>query len=288
MPDKKVRKGERLRFFVHPLFLLFGAYFAATGKLFLFLNCTVVALLHECGHAFAAAKIGYRLNRIVLMPYGALVKGDIDGVSLKDEIFIALAGPLVNAACAVLFVALWWCFPDTYPYTDVAAYSSAAIALVNLIPAWPLDGGRILYCAIAKAKGEKLAGRIARGAGLFFGIVLFAMFVYGCFVQVNFTMLFFSLFLLAGAVGGKNCSYDRIRYDYAKEMRRGMEIKRVAVVKDCKIKRLLSFMERGKYLEITVYDEDGRFFGEITQGELVKILETAELYAPVGEFVQEY
>ena len=138
-----------MRFAVHPLFLLFGVWYAFSGRLFLFLVFTLVALMHECGHAFAAARVGYRLDKIVLMPYGALISGDIEGIGLKDEIKVALAGPLVNAATAVLFVALWWFFPETYAYTDVAAYASAAIALVNLIPAYPLDGGRILLAKAA-------------------------------------------------------------------------------------------------------------------------------------------
>ena len=200
-----------MRFAVHPLFLLFGVWYAFSGRLFLFLVSTLVALMHECGHAFAAARVGYRLDKIVLMPYGALISGDIEGIGLKDEIKVTLAGPLVNAATAVLFVALWWFFPETYAYTDVAAYASAAIALVNLIPAYPLDGGRILYCAAAAKKGEKFARRLARGAGLVFAAAMLALFVYGCIcAAVNLTVLFFAAFLFAGAREGMRIpSYPR-------------------------------------------------------------------------------
>lgn len=277
----------RMRFAVHPLFLLFGLYYALTGRLFLFLTCTVVAVMHEFGHSLAAARLGYRLDKIVLMPYGALVSGDIEGISLKDEIFVALAGPFVNAVTAVFFVALWWFFPDTYPFTDVAAYSSAAIAIVNLLPAYPLDGGRVLYCAVAAKKGQKIAGRVARGAGLFFAAALFALFVYGCFVSVNFTVLFFSLFLFAGALGGKDCDYLRIRFDYAEKMKRGLEVRRVAVRSDCQAKKLLSFMERGKYAEFIVYDENGEFVGEIAEEEVEKILETQGLYGEIGIYLRQ-
>lgn len=274
-----------MRFAVHPLFLLFGAYYAFTGRLFLFLVSTLVAVMHEFGHAWAAARVGYRLDRIVLMPYGALISGDIEGIGLKDEIMVALAGPLVNAVTAVLFVALWWFFPETYPYTDVAAYSSAAIAAVNLIPAYPLDGGRILYCAVAKKKGEKLAGRIARGTGVFFGAVLLALFVYGCFTAVNFTVLFFSAFLFAGAFGGKDCTYLRIRADYSREMKKGLEVRRVAVREDCSVKKLMSFMQRGRYAEFIVYGQSGDFLCELSEEEFAEILEKADLYGPIGAYI---
>ena len=276
----------RMRFAVHPLFLLFGVWYAFSGRLFLFLVSTLVALMHECGHAFAAARVGYRLDKIVLMPYGALISGDIEGIGLKDEIKVALAGPLVNAATAVLFVALWWFFPETYAYTDVAAYASAAIALVNLIPAYPLDGGRILYCAAAAKKGEKFARRLARGAGLVFAAAMLALFVYGCIcAAVNLTVLFFAAFLFAGALGGKGCEYLRIRADYAREMKKGMEVRRIAVREDCTFKRLFSLLERGKYAEFIVYDAEGEYLGELSEEEFCALAENAGIYEPIGAYL---
>lgn len=276
----------RMRFAVHPLFLLFGIYYACTGRLFLFLVSTLVAVMHEFGHAVAAARVGYRLDRVVLMPYGALISGDIEGIGLKDEIIIALAGPLVNAVTAVMFVALWWFFPETYAYTDVAAYSSAAIAAVNLLPAYPLDGGRILYCAAAKWKGERFAAKLARGAGLLFSAALFALFLYGCFcVTVNFTLAFFAAFLLAGALGGRERTYLRIRADYSREMKKGLEVRRVAVRSDCTVKKLLSFLQRGKYAEFIVYGGNGEFICELSEEEFSEILENADLYSPIGTYI---
>ena len=83
----------KLRLSIHPLFFIFGLYFAITGRVFVFLTYTVVAVIHELGHSVAAARLGYRLNRIVLMPYGAVVSGDIKDLSFRDEIEVALAGP---------------------------------------------------------------------------------------------------------------------------------------------------------------------------------------------------
>ena len=105
---------------LHPLFWLVGVWYCFTGELFLFLMSCLVALQHECAHAFGASRLGYKLNRIVLMPFGAVIDGDLRGISFKDEIFVALCGPLCNLLTCVLFVAAWWCFPDTYAYTDTA------------------------------------------------------------------------------------------------------------------------------------------------------------------------
>ena len=78
-----------MKFSIHPLFFVFGLYFALTGKVFLFLTATLTALLHEFGHALAAEKLGYKMNKITLMPYGAVVNGAIGGLSYKDEVSVA-------------------------------------------------------------------------------------------------------------------------------------------------------------------------------------------------------
>ena len=134
---------------VHPLFFAFGFYYALTGRIFVFLIYTVTAVLHELGHSFVASNAGYRLNKITLMPFGAVVSGDIEGLSLGDEIKVALAGPFINLAVALLFVASWWIVPETYAFTDVVAEANLTMALVNFIPVFPLDGGRVLSAILS-------------------------------------------------------------------------------------------------------------------------------------------
>ena len=70
-------------------------------------------------------------------------------------------------------------------------------------------------------------------------------------------------------------------------MKRGMEIRRIAVGTDCPVRRVLAFMQRGKYLEISLYDESGEFCGEFSQEEFLRLLETANLYEPIGVAMQK-
>ena len=129
--------GVRLK--VHPLVFPFAFYFALTGRIWVFLVYTVSAVIHELGHSFVATKLGYRLNKITLMPFGAVISGNSCDFRPADEIKIALAGPLLNLAVGLLFVALWWFFPESYAFTDLAAEASFSLALVNFIPCYPLD-----------------------------------------------------------------------------------------------------------------------------------------------------
>ena len=165
---------------IHPLFLLVGGWYACTGELFFFLLSAIVAMQHECAHAYAAAKLGYRLHTVVLMPFGAVLDGDRLHLSLKDEIYVAICGPICNLCTALFFVALWWFVPTMYAFTDTAFYSSMAIALVNLLPAYPLDGGRVLKCFVTRlfarrsadlAAAENKAVRLCKAVTLVFSLV---------------------------------------------------------------------------------------------------------------------
>ena len=117
---------------VHPLFFAFSFYYALTGEFLVFVMYTVTAVVHELGHSFAATSAGYKLNKITLMPFGAVVSGNIEGLKFSDQIKIAFAGPFINVAISLFFIALWWIYPECYAYTDVIVGSNLSMALINL------------------------------------------------------------------------------------------------------------------------------------------------------------
>lgn len=297
------RKRRRLRdiFRLHPLFIVVGVWYCFKGELFLFLLSALVALQHECAHAFAAARLGYKLNRIVLMPFGAVIDGDMRGITFKDEITVALWGPLANLLTAGFFVAIWWLEPTMYAFTDTACYSSLSIALVNLLPAYPLDGGRILKCALARAfmkteteedKAERKAQRICRAVTWCFATAFLILFVVACMKgELNFSLLTFGLFLLFGGFGNKNkdAVYDKMDLSCKESFGRGAEIRRVAVLESCPIKDALRFLARGSYLVLEVYDEQERHLFDLPQNELAQLFTHAgSPYEPIGSLRGEY
>ena len=300
---KKRRKKARspLRFFrLHPLFLIVGIWYACTGELFLFLMSALVALQHECAHAFAAAKLGYKLNAIVLMPFGAVIDGDLRGISLKDEIYVALCGPLCNLITALFFVAVWWLQPSLYAFTDTACFTSLSIALVNLLPAYPLDGGRILKCALTRlflrteveqGKAEKRAEWICRIIALLTASAfLLAFFLLLNGGEWNITLAIFGVFLFVGSFGNrrKEAVYSRMEFPCLRAMERGVEIRRVAVLSRCRLKDALRFLTRGAYLVLEVYDERENHLFDLTQNELSALLSIAETpYQSLGELCGE-
>lgn len=275
-----------LRLYVHPLFLIFGAYYALTGKILIFIIYTLSAVVHELGHSFAAAGLGYRLNKITLMPFGAVASGDIDGLKLKDEIKIALAGPLINLAIGLFFVATWWIFPEIYAFTDVIAEANLSLALVNLLPVFPLDGGRVLSAVTALKMGKKRSEVFCKVTGAVFSALLLIAFIFTAFNTLNLSLLFFSLFVLFGAFGkGRENKYVKLYTAVTTEkLKRGMEVKRQAVDKSITVKKLMTLLDQTAINEIAVYSGD-KCIATLSQAKLNDIIARFDLYSKLEEYI---
>lgn len=285
--EKSVKKAEirprnqnaKAKIQLHPLFIAVGIFYCFTGDLPLFLLSCLVAVEHECAHAFAAAKLGYGLNKIVLMPFGAVVDVDLTAITIKDEAFVALCGPLCNFATAFLFAALWWFLPATYAFTDTAYYASIAIGLVNLLPAYPLDGGRIFKCLLQNCleksrkfcfRAEKIAVALSKAFTLFFSLVLLLLFIISLSKGTkNFSLLIFACFLFFGAIGNKEkAAYCPIDFSFRGALARGVELRRVAVLSSCQIKSVFKYLSKSTYLVLEIYDENERHLFDLPQNQL--------------------
>ncbi len=271
---------------VHPLFYVFGFYYALTGRIFVFVIYTITALLHELGHSFVANGAGYRLNKITLMPFGAVVSGDVEGLKLKDEIKIALAGPFLNLAVGLFFVAFWWLYPQSYAYTDVVAEANFSMALVNFIPIFPLDGGRVLFAIFALKFGRDKADLICKIIGGTFTLALFGLFIATLFFTPNPSLLLFSLFVLFGAFGkGKENKYVKIFSSVSPTaLSRGVPVCIQAVSTRTTVKRLVSILDGTAINRIEVYDGEQRV-AVLTQKKIEEIALKGEIYSPISKYL---
>ncbi len=258
-----------------------GILSAFTGSLLVFLSACLAALEHECAHAFVARRYGFELDRMILMPYGAVIGGDLTGISRREELCVLVAGPLANAATGLFFVALWWLYPETYAYTDTAAWVSFSLFFVNLLPAWPLDGGRVLRLALSPL-GERKSLHMCQIFTVLIAAGVLGYFIYTCFSEPAWTALPFALLLTAGAFGGGR--YRRISFSREKAFRRGIPEWRVAVSSDMKLYKALKFLREDRYLTLLLFNEDG-FFAELTEEELMAALQGGDYSLPLATFV---
>ena len=135
----------------------------------------VSILLHELGHAVVALRHGLRTRSITLFIFGGVAQLEKDPKDGRAEFWMAAAGPLVSLALAGFFYAcstLPWVGPSATAIAKYLAMINLMLALFNLIPAFPMDGGRLLRGALWGSMGKGRATRIASGAGTFFAFFL--------------------------------------------------------------------------------------------------------------------
>ena len=270
---------------VHPLFFVLGFFYALKGEIFIFIICSATAVIHELGHSFVSASLGYRLNKITLMPFGAVVSGNIEGLNFGDQIKIALAGPFINFAISLFFIALWWIYPNCYAYTDVIVGSNLSMAIVNLLPIYPLDGGRIIFCLLAQKFGYNKAFTFCKILGGAFSVLLSVAFVV-CIVNgiFNFSLFFFALFVCFGTFSRERENrYVKIFSCTSREnLKRGMSVVRHAVDKDITIKRLLHILDERALNEVEVFDGDNKI-ALLNQKSIEEIIKKADIYTKLSQ-----
>jgi Zn-dependent protease len=137
-----------------------------------------LVLVHEVGHALMAREHGLRVRDITLLPFGGVARIEQMPPSPRVEVAVALAGPLANLAVAVLITPLLLVLLTIHgvrSIADLAAYSlhqasltgfllyilfaSLLLGVINLLPAFPMDGGRILRASLSRVIGREQATR---------------------------------------------------------------------------------------------------------------------------------
>ncbi|MGH9382121.1 MAG: site-2 protease family protein [Thermoanaerobaculia bacterium] len=135
-------------------------------------------VLHELGHAFVARRFGLPIRGITLFIFGGVAEMEREPPSARAEFWVAVAGPVVSLALALLGGVAAGGLAAGTPTRTVVSYlasTNLALLLFNMIPAFPLDGGRILRSALWKWKRNlSWATRVTSGIGSGFGFLLMA------------------------------------------------------------------------------------------------------------------
>jgi len=147
-------------------------FMGATTAIMLFAS----VLLHELGHSVIALWYKVPVRSITLFLFGGVAQIEAEPPSAIAEFFIAVAGPLVSLILAILFHTLQLLAGGVEPILGLAkylAYINLALVLFNLIPGYPLDGGRVLRAIVWAITGDiRRSTLIAASAGRFFAFML--------------------------------------------------------------------------------------------------------------------
>lgn len=226
-------------------------------------------LLHELGHAFQARREGMEIDGITLWLFGGVARFKGMFPSAGAEFRIAIAGPLVSLALGSLFVLAAIAFPLPDPVDGVVAWLGLINLILlgfNLLPALPLDGGRVLRSLLWGARGDfASATRTASVVGRAFGYLFIAAGVVMFIVWNSFSgawLAFIGWFLL-GAAGAE------ARYLMVHEALRGLRVRDLMVSDPATVPGAMSL---GDFMDEVVWNRRYTTYPVVENGRPVGLL----------------
>jgi len=265
-------------------YFAYGAAAAVDSILFL-LAVFACVVLHEFGHVLTARRYGITTPDITLLPIGGLARLSRLPDKPSEEIVIALAGPAVNLA--ILLVLLLFgaqlstetlsAIENPAPgFIDRLAVVNIFLAVFNLIPAFPMDGGRVLRAALSIPLGRQRATRIAAGIGQGFAFLLGFLGL----MSGNAILVFIAIFVyLAAAAEAGQVSLMELANRLPVE--RAMVVRFESLPTDATVRVAADALLRSAQREFPILDGAGRLRGFLTRDAMVQAIGTTGPDTPV-------
>lgn len=169
-------------------------------------------LLHEFGHSIVALRYGCRIESITLWLLGGLASFEEMPENWRQEFWIAIAGPVVSVGVGIAFYGAFLVAPSTAPSVlflfGYLAVLNIVLAVFNMLPAFPMDGGRVLRALLARNRSRVEATQLAAGIGKAFA-VLFA--IVGIFANLFLVVL--AVFIYIAAAGEARQTVFKAAFD---------------------------------------------------------------------------
>jgi Zn-dependent protease len=303
----KIGRIAGIDVYMHLTFLLLLAWIGVTyylprqslddalwGVVFI-LTVFAVVVLHELGHALAARYYGVETRDITLLPIGGVARLARIPEEPVQELVIAVAGPLVNVViAAALFAGIMatggfsFAPPQQLTHDDMFVGTFAErlfivnvwLVLFNMIPAFPMDGGRVLRAVLAMFMDHPEATNAAAWVGQGIAFLFGAAGLFGGHPM----LLFIALFVWMGAAA--EASVAQMRAAIAGlPVRRAMIREFFALDPSDPLRRAADQVVRGYQADFPVV-EGGKIVGVLTLQELLAAISNAGLDAPVNRYMR--
>lgn len=281
---------------IHVTFLLLLALFLSGGIKWLALVTGVFCFvtLHELCHSLVARRFGIGVKEITLLPIGGVASMTSMPEKPSQEFFISIAGPLFNLAVIVIFYfplkhllgeAVFFHRPfstATWPLTAAYLYwINLVLAVFNLIPAFPMDGGRVLRSLLAQRIGYQRATKFAVNLGHIFALI----FGYFGITSFNIILIAIAVFIYIAA------SNEELQVDL-KETLKKFRVRDIlardflTVKSDVPLAKLLEQMLHSHQEDFPVVDGD-EMVGFVTRHEIMRGVHTIGTQAEVKDIMRK-
>ncbi|NLY92169.1 MAG: hypothetical protein GX081_11275 [Firmicutes bacterium] len=275
---------------IHPLVYFLFFLSGLTGEITPMILSFCSVLLHEAAHLVTALGFGYHPYRIELFPFGGVAR--MEASLFNDpvaEAVTALAGPVES----ILFALLLRSFAPFLQLTVLEDWAriNLGLGLFNLLPLFPLDGGRILRSLLVRRQGYKKAVRLTTG---WTRIVLYLLGIPITVLALKKTVpvhLPFLLFFLLLASDAENYVYAYLSQHTKKKAllsENGLLPSKVWIVEDRRrVGEVLPFLTGKNYHLFFLVDKHGKILGEVSEDELIKMINQDNLFnLKIGEIRQ--
>lgn len=244
--------------------------------------------VHEAAHAMAAARVGCPVRSIEIQPFGFVARLDLSEASAGDAAAIFLAGPVASAALAAFSSLAESLFP-VYAASGLGLKEfNLVVAAVNLLPAVPLDGGRLLLTAFS-GKSRKTALTVLRASGAAVGALFLAAAALLLSVGfVNPTFFVMGVFMIAAVLGERNGNTRAALEKKPPEPGRAVTVHTVAISERTGLRRAMELLPRGGRTVIEVVDGDGRLTGRLDEARLLEAAGVLGASASLSDAVAMY
>ncbi len=264
------------------------------GVLFI-LTLFVCVILHELGHALTAKKFNINTRSITLLPIGGLARLEKFPEKPKQELLVAIAGPLVNVVIAVLIYLFLYATNNITSFTEdpeemvelsAATFwlnlliANVVLAVFNFIPAFPMDGGRILRALLLFKFNRGKATKIAAGIGQFLAVIFF---IAGFYLNIWLIIIGIFIFLGAGAEANFEISKSAL---HGHKVRDILMKKFVVLMPEDTLDKAVKYLLDGQAQEFVVAENDD-VQGILTRDELIKGLSAHGKTSKVSEAMRD-
>ena len=169
------------KIYIHPSCYFIIILSLLSGYFNIIIIISILLLIHECGHFFTAYFFNWEVDKIVFYPYGGISKFNHEiNCPLKEELIVLLMGPVMQLVSYFILMNIEY----FYNYQDLLTTINYSILLFNLIPIYPLDGGRIVQLLICYLTSYSLSFKIIYLISFIFLFLITLSFIYNPTINV--------------------------------------------------------------------------------------------------------